>query len=111
MTEALEHAAPSRPMHAGNDLLARVPGQFIAQASRSLPDPACAIDDEMQVDIEAGWVGRVRLTFRKQRYCRPRGKLSYVAWLCRHAESLGPSPDVTAASAGVEAAVGSLARR
>jgi hypothetical protein len=34
----------------------------------------------------AGWLGRVRLTFRKYRYTRPKGKFSAVAWSCRHAE-------------------------
>jgi hypothetical protein len=65
---------------ADNGILGRVPSEFIARASRSLPDPC--------VDIDAAWAGRVRLTFRKQRYSRPRAKTSYVAWLCRHAEPI-----------------------
>jgi hypothetical protein len=73
---------------ADNGILGRVPSEFIARASRSLPDPACAAEDEMCVDIDAAWAGRVRLTFRKQRYSRPRAKTSYVAWLCRHAEPI-----------------------
>jgi hypothetical protein len=86
MPEALHNSAPRSPTYSDEGILARVPGQFIAQASKSLPDPACALDDEMYVEIEAAWVGRVRLTFKKQRYSRPKGKISYVAWLCRHAE-------------------------
>ncbi len=86
MTDALEHGAARATTPSGRDLLARVPGQYVAQASKALPDPACALDDEMSVEIEAAWVGRVRLTFRKQRYSRPNGKVSYVSWLCRHAE-------------------------
>jgi hypothetical protein len=78
---------PSKPGgRADNGILARLPGQYIAQASRSLPDPACAIDDEICVEIDAACAGRVRLTFRKQRYSRPRRRTSYFAWLCRHAE-------------------------
>jgi hypothetical protein len=42
----------------------------------------------MSVEIDAARVGRVRLTFRKQRYSRPRGKVSYFSWLCRHAEQV-----------------------
>lgn len=42
----------------------------------------------MKVEIDADWAGRVRLTFRKQRYSRPRGKTSDGAWLCRHAEAI-----------------------
>jgi hypothetical protein len=90
MTEALDHSVPSRFAHADNGLLARMPGRYIAQASKSLPDPACALDDEMCVEIDATPTGRVRLTFRKQRYSRPRGNIAYVAWLCRHAEAVAP---------------------
>lgn len=64
----------------------------------SLPGPACAIDDEMRVEIDAGWAGRVRLTFRKQRYSRPRAKSAFVAWFCRHAEPVAR----TGQGAGVE---------
>lgn len=92
MTEVPEHITPLPDTHVDNGILARVPGEYIAQASKSLPDPACAIDDEMCVEIDAGWAGRVRLTFRKQRYSRPRGKTSYVAWLCRHAAQITELP-------------------
>lgn len=86
MTQALP-----TPTQAGNGILSRVPGQYIAQASKSLPDPSCAVDDEICVEIDADWAGRVRLTFRKQRYSRPKGKISYVSWLCRHAEAVAPA--------------------
>lgn len=92
MTEALNPSVPSRFAPADhNGILARVPGQYIAQASKSLPDPACALDDEMCVEIDAAPTGRVRLTFRKQRYSRPRGKIAYFSWLCRHAEPVAPA--------------------
>ena len=90
MTEAPEHPAPPSSVH-DDGFLSRVPGQYIAQASKTLPDPACAVDDEMHVEIDTAWAGRVRLTFRKRRYGLPRGQTSYVAWLCRHAESV-PDP-------------------
>jgi len=86
MTSAHPTVTPRPVLQADNGILGRVPGQYIAQASKSLPDPACVVADEMCVEIDAAWAGRVRLTFRKQRYSRPRGKTSYVAWLCRHAE-------------------------
>jgi hypothetical protein len=86
MTEVPDCGASRRHAPADSGVLARVPGQYIAQASKSLPDPACALDDEMSVEIDAERVGRVRLTFKKQRYSRPRGKVSYFSWLCRHAE-------------------------
>lgn len=90
MTEALDRSALARSTHPDSGILARVPGQFIAQASKSLPDPACALDDEICVEIDAARAGRVRLTFKKQRYSRPRGNIAYVSWLCRHAEPVAP---------------------
>lgn len=88
MTEAL--ACGASPRHAPTDggVVARVPGQDIAQARRSLPEPACALDDELSVEVDAARMGRVRLIFRMQRYSRPRGKVSYFSWLCRHAEQV-----------------------
>lgn len=88
MTEALDRSVLLSSKHPDDGVLARVPGQFVVQASKSLPDPACALDDVMTVDVEAAWVGPVRLTFKKQRYSRPNGKIPYVAWLCRHAEPI-----------------------
>ena len=84
--QAPDYFTPLPLTSADNGILARVPSQFIAQAGRSLPDPACAVADQMQVEIDADWAGRVRLTFRKQRYSRPRGKTSYYAWHCFYAE-------------------------
>ncbi|MGM9482827.1 hypothetical protein ACS5PN_16655 [Roseateles sp. NT4] len=91
MTEALDPSAPPRLTPVDHGILARVPGQDVARASKSLPDPACAIADEICVEIDAARVGRVRLTFRKQRYSRPRGNIAYFSWLCRHAEHVVPS--------------------
>lgn len=88
MTQRSALTAPLAPARSDNGILARVPGQYIALASRSLPDPACAVEHEMRVEIDAAWAGRVRLTFEKQRYCRPKAKTSYWAWHCRHAEAV-----------------------
>lgn len=84
--EAIDHPTSLPATHTDNGILARVPSQYIAQAGRTLPDPACALEDQMQVEIDADWAGRVRLTFRRQRYSRPRAKTSYYAWHCLHAE-------------------------
>jgi hypothetical protein len=56
----------------------------------SLPEAALAPEDEVCVEVDAGWLGRVRLIFRKYRYTRPKGKFSAVAWSCRHAERVTP---------------------
>lgn len=79
---------PLSDTHVDNGILARVPGQYVGQAQCSLPDAALTPDDEIRVEVDAGWLGRVRLTFRKYRYTRPQGKFSAVAWTCRHAEKV-----------------------
>lgn len=89
-----------RPMSADPEhladagFLAGVPRQCIAQASKTLPDPACTVEDEIRVEIDAPGAGRVRLTFRRRRYSRPRGNISYFSWLCQHAERIAPSAAV-----------------
>jgi len=89
--EAIDHLTSQLPTQADNGILARVPSQFIAQAGRTLPDPACAIEEQLHVEIDADWMGLVRLTFRKRRYSRPRAKTSYCAWHCLHAEQIAPA--------------------
>lgn len=78
------------PTHIDNGLLARVPSIFVAQVLMTLPDPATAPDEVMHAEVDTGprWVGCVRLTFKKCRYSRPRGKSSYTVWHCLHAEPI-----------------------
>lgn len=86
--QAPDHITPLPATRDDNGILGRVEGQFIAQAGRSLPDPACAAEDEKTVEIDAGCAGRVRLTFKRRRYSRPRAKSSYFTWLCTYAEAV-----------------------
>lgn len=86
MTQAPERLSPQTSTLADNGILARVPGQYVGLAQASLPDAALVADEEIRVEVDAGWLGRVRLTFRKYRYTRPKGKFSATAWSCRHAE-------------------------
>lgn len=86
MTQAADHTIPPSPRLLDNGILARVPSQYVGQAQVSLPDAALAPEDEVCVEVDAGWLGKVRLTFRKYRYTRPKGKFSASAWSCRHAE-------------------------
>lgn len=67
-----------------NGILAQVPGPFIAQASQTLPPAATAEDRDYDVEIEAGHLGAVRVTFRKQK--AKRGKFSSWFWLAARAE-------------------------
>lgn len=87
VTEA-QPSAPQSGTHVDNGILARVPGELIGQASMTLPDAATAPDDEMYVEVDAGWLGRVRLKFSKHKYRRPKGKFSAVSWQCGYAEAV-----------------------
>lgn len=86
MSEVQDRIALPRPAPADSCVLARVPGQCIAQASKSLPDPACALDEEVSVEVDTVLMGRVRLIFKKQGYSKPRGNVAYFSWLCKRAE-------------------------
>ncbi|MVW72118.1 hypothetical protein [Bordetella sp. 15P40C-2] len=67
-----------------NGILARVPGQFVAQASHILPPPELADDGEHQAEIDAGHAGRVRIYYKRQR--AKRGKHSHWFWVAVRAE-------------------------
>lgn len=86
--QAPDLLSPLPSPRADNGILAKVPSQFVGQAQSALPDAALVPDDEISVEVDAAWLGRVRLTFRKYRYTRPKGKFSAVAWSCRHAEQV-----------------------
>jgi len=43
-----------------NGILARVPGEYVCKAQCSLPDAGLVPDDEIRVEVDAGWLGRVR---------------------------------------------------
>ncbi|TRM53268.1 hypothetical protein YH64_009215 [Achromobacter sp. LC458] len=69
-----------------NGILAQVPGPFIAQASQTLPPAATAEDRDYDVVIEAGHLGTVRVTFRKQK--AKRAKHSHWFWAVKRAEKV-----------------------
>jgi hypothetical protein len=69
-----------------NGILAAVPGHLIGGASRTLPDPATAPDDELTAEVDAGDVGRVRIAYRRRRIRH--GRSSHWAWLAVSAEKV-----------------------
>lgn len=91
MTQAPEPITSTASCLPDNGILARVPSQYVGQAQISLPDAALAPEDEVCVEVDAGWLGKVRLTFKKYRYTRPKGKFSAAAWSCRYAELVSES--------------------
>lgn len=67
-----------------NGILEQVPGQYSGEAMKMLPPAATAEDREYAVEIDAGHIGRVRITFVKQK--AKRGKFSHWFWLAKRAE-------------------------
>ncbi|MFA1701057.1 hypothetical protein ACB245_27870 [Achromobacter ruhlandii] len=67
-----------------NGLLEQVGGQYVAAAIKTLPPAATAEDRDHFVEIDAGHIGAVRLTFRKQK--AKRGKFSHWFWQGKRAD-------------------------
>jgi hypothetical protein len=68
-------------------ILARVPGQYIARASRSLPEPATSLAERVSAVIDAEWAGVVRIDYVRQRMRH--GRSSHWAWVAIRAEPQG----------------------
>jgi hypothetical protein len=64
------------------------PAAYPANSSRAPAArcPTLGSIDAICAGVDAAWAGRVRLTFRKQRYNQTRSKASYVTWLFRYPE-------------------------
>lgn len=72
---------------ADNGILPQVPGEFIGQACQQLPSAETALADTMTADIDAGWVGTVRITFERTRYKRRKFVSKY--WVATRADRVG----------------------
>lgn len=88
MTVAPERPTPLPGDSSSNGILASVPGQYISQASKGLPDPATASDDVVHVELEAGWLGLVRFRLVRSKHRLPRHKTTIWRWACVHAEKV-----------------------
>jgi hypothetical protein len=71
-----------------NGILAAVPGEHISRASHTLPDPATAEQDRMSAVIDAGWAGRVQISFLRYRYRS--GRSITWAWTAYRADREPP---------------------
>jgi len=67
-----------------NGILASVPGQYIAQAARSLPEPATSLHERVSAVIDADWAGVVRIRYQRQKMRH--GRDSHWAWVAYRAE-------------------------
>lgn len=66
-----------------NGILATVAGDVIGAAAMSLPAPATATELQASVTTDAGWVGRVTITFVRARHRH--GKTVLWSWRAIHA--------------------------
>ena len=73
-------------MEDDNGILARVPGQFVADGIALLPGPDTAEDHVYEAVVDAGYVGVVRLFARRQ-YAR-HGREDHWFWSVYRAEPI-----------------------
>lgn len=67
-----------------NGILGQVPGQYVSEGSKGLPNPEKAEDREYPAEIDAGHAGRVRIIYKRQ--IAKKGKHSHYFWLAHRAE-------------------------
>ncbi|MBQ2647380.1 MAG: hypothetical protein IJF82_08400 [Achromobacter sp.] len=67
-----------------NGILEQVQGQYVAQAAQTLPPVVTAEDRDYPVEIDAGHVGLVRITFRPQK--TRRAKRTHWFWQAKRAD-------------------------
>lgn len=79
-----------------NGILASVPGQYIAQGQLTLPSPEDRTEP-MTVELDADWVGRVRITYWPYSYRHRRN--TFWAWAAKHAEKVATPPPAPPARA------------
>ena len=68
----------------GENILARVGGEWVGAAANTLPPAATATETRMQTVIEVPRFGRVRFTFERTRYRHNKHVGSF--WSGKHAE-------------------------
>ena len=65
------------------NMLSKVPGQYVAQAILSLPEAQLSVGEVMEATIEVPGLGRVKITCRKFR--RRKGRAARVFWTAERA--------------------------
>ena len=53
-------------MYPDNGCLAGVPGEFVSQGSKGLPDPETSTEQEISATVDADWAGLARVTYRRK---------------------------------------------
>ena len=63
------------------NILSRVPGQYLAAALQTLPKAETAAVDTMEATIDVPGIGAVRVTAKRMK--AKRGKVSHYSWTLR----------------------------
>jgi len=69
------------------NILARVRGEYVAAALKTLPDPAVDTEEHRETVIEVPEFGQVR--FACKRFVSRKGKLRNAFWVAEKAEQVG----------------------
>ena len=84
MTTAISAIPPLPSDGMSEDLLPRIPGEYIAQAKQTLPDAARAPDGAlMDCYVNVPGIGRVRITARRLKH--KRGRSTHYFWTAESA--------------------------
>ncbi|MDF3822238.1 hypothetical protein P3G55_20205 [Leptospira sp. 96542] len=75
---------------ANNGILGKVQGQYVAEAIQSLPSPDPGSPQFLTAEVDAGWVGRVRIRFQLLKH-RHHKSVHYF-WSAEFAEPVSPGP-------------------
>lgn len=67
-----------------NGILEQVSGPYVGEAMKTLPPAVTAEDRDYDAVVDAGHLGAVRITFRKQK--AKRGKFSHWFWVAKRAD-------------------------
>lgn len=80
-------------MYQDNGILFKVPGEFDARASQTLPPAATATEATMWATVDTGalWCGLVRIRYVRQLMKHRRH--SHWAWVSEYAEKVPPSAE------------------
>jgi hypothetical protein len=62
----------------GTDILSRIPGEYVAEAGKGLPDVRTTKGSEIEATLEVPGHGRVVFTFRRMNH--KRGRSTHTWW-------------------------------
>lgn len=74
-----------------NGILRSVPGQFIAEGARLLPEPAASAQDAATSEVTASWLGSISISYLRTRMRH--GRHSHWSWVAVRADAIAADPD------------------